>query len=106
MYGGPESRRTLISSNVSALNSCAYVNAQRKLTSIASNTEACNVVFSKFERIRYYNLRCIGIIKEIAMKGSVLGLLSFILFINDIFKHISYGEPFMYANELKLVFWF
>jgi len=41
-----------------------------------------------------------------AVQGSVLGQLLFILFINDIFEHISYGEPFLYADDLKLVYHF
>lgn len=37
-------------------------------------------------------------------KSSVLGLLQFTLFINDMPGHISHGEPILYADDLKLVY--
>lgn len=40
------------------------------------------------------------------IQGSVLGPLLFTVFVNDIFESVLHGKPFMYADDLKIVYHF
>ena len=40
------------------------------------------------------------------IQGSVLGPLLFLIFINDIFETISYGKPYIFADDIKVVYSF